>query len=222
MNKKTGVIACIGVFVIIMIMLFSRSCSIRRNEMISETNQIDENGNIIGTSGDSDSNLDENNDEDLGQVDYNDYEEVGSLDSSYDENSNDSSPNGVSEGQKAVDSTEGKSKGSTNVGNVKDSEEKKYEISLKKALKVTVVKSGSCEATVTGKNVYLTDENVYSYCLKLDFTMEDGIETSIDYLCSVFTWNYVNTGDVVTLKYGVDADGNLLVTSLMNSLGTEF
>lgn len=221
MNKKTGVIACIGVFVIIMIMLFSRSCSIRRNEMISETNQIDENGNIIETSGNSDGNLDENNDEDLGQVDYNDYEEVGSLDS-YDENSNDNSTNGVSEGQKTEDSTEGKSKDSTNVGNTKDSEGKKYEISLKKASKVTVVKSGSCEATVIGKNVYLTDENVYSYCLKLDFTMEDGIETSIDYLCSVFTWNYVNTGDVVILKYGVDADGNLLVTSLMNSLGTEF
>ena len=217
MNKKTGVIACIGVFIIIMIMLFSRSCSIRRNEMISETNQIDENGNIIETSGDE-----ESNDEDLGQVDYNDYEEVGSLDSSYDENMNDSSANGVSEGQNASDSIEGKSKSSMDVGNTKDSEEKKYEISLKKASKVTVVKSGSCEATVTGKNVYLTDENVYSYCLKLDFTMEDGIETSIDYLCSVFTWNYVNTGDVVTLKYGVDADGNLLVTSLMNSLGTEF
>ena len=185
--------------------------------MISETNHIDENGNIIGTNDDE-----ENNDEDLGQIDYNDSEEVGSLDSSYDENMNDSSTNGVSEGQKAVDSTEGKSKGSTNAGSAKDSEEKKYEISLKKASKVTVVKSGSCEATVTGKNVYLTDENVYSYCLKLDFTMEDGIETSIDYLCSVFTWNYVNTGDVVTLKYGVDADGNLLVTSLMNSLGTEF
>lgn len=217
MNKRTGIIACIGVFIIIMIMLFSRSCSIRRNEMISETNKIDENGNIIGTSDDE-----ENNDEDLGQVDYNDSEEVGSLDSSYDENMNDSSTNGVSEGQKTADSTEDKSKDSTNVGNTKDSEEKKYEISLKKASKVTVVKSGSCEATVTGKNVYLTDENVYSYCLKLDFTMEDGIETSIDYLCSVFTWNYVNTGDVVTLKYGVDADGNLLVTSLMNSLGTEF
>lgn len=217
MNKRTGIIACIVVFIIIMIMLFSRSCSIRRNEMISETNKIDENGNIIGTSDDE-----ENNDEDLGQVDYNDSEEVGSLDSSYDENMNDSSTNGVSEGQKTADSTEDKSKDSTNVGNTKDSEEKKYEISLKKASKVTVVKSGSCEATVSGKNVYLTDENVYSYCLKLDFTMEDGIETSIDYLCSVFTWNYVNTGDVVTLKYGVDADGNLLVTSLMNSLGTEF
>lgn len=217
MNKRTGIIACIGVFIIIMIMLFSRSCSIRRNEMISETNKIDENGNIIGTNDDE-----ENNDEDLGQIDYNDSEEVGSLDSSYDENMNDSSTNGVSEGQKTADSTEDKSRDSTNVGNTKDSEEKKYEISLKKASKVTIVKSGSCEATVTGKNVYLTDENVYSYCLKLDFTMEDGIETSIDYLCSVFTWNYVNTGDVVTLKYGVDADGNLLVTSLMNSLGTEF
>lgn len=217
MNKKTGIIACIGVFVIIMIMLFSRSCSIRRNEMVSETNKIDEDGNIIGTSGNE-----ESNDEDLGQVDYNDYEEVGSLDSSYDENMNDDSTDEVSEGQSKSDSTEGKSEGSTNAGNTKDSEGKKYEISLKKASKVTVVKSGSCEATITGKNVYLTDENVYSYCLKLDFTMEDGIETSIDYLCSVFTWNYVNTGDVVTLKYGVDADGNLLVTSLMNSLGTEF
>ena len=81
MNKRTGIIACIGVFIIIMIMLFRRSCSIRRNEMISETNKIDENGNIIGTSDDE-----ENNDEDLGQVDYNDSEEVGSLDSSYDEN----------------------------------------------------------------------------------------------------------------------------------------
>ena len=218
MNKRTGVIACIGVFIIIMVMLFSRSCSIRRNEMISETNPIDDNGNIIAEEeGSSDLG------QDLGQVEYDDSEEVGSLDSSdndgFDE---ENTEDGVQENQKSVDNTEKESKGNTAVGSPTDSKEKKYEISLKKASKVTIVKSGSCEATITGKNVYLTDENVYSYCLKLDFTMEDGIETSIDYLCSVFTWNYVNTGDTVTVKYGLDADGNLLVTSLMNAMGTEF
>lgn len=218
MNKRTGVIACIGVFIIIMVMLFSRSCSIRRNEMISETNQIDDNGNIIAEE-DGSSDLGQ----DLGQVEYDDSEEVGSLDTSdNDEFVEENSENKVQENQKNVDSTEKGSKDNTAVGSSTDSKEKKYEISLKKASKVTIVKSGSCEATITGKNVYLTDENVYSYCLKLDFTMEDGIETSIDYLCSVFTWNYVNTGDTVTVKYGLDADGNLLVTSLMNSMGTEF
>lgn len=218
MNKRTGVIACIGVFIIIMVMLFSRSCSIRRNEMISETNQIDDNGNIIAEE-DGSSDLGQ----DLGQVEYNDSEEVGSLDTSdNDEFVEENSENKVQENQKNADSTEKGSKDNTAVGSSTDSKEKKYEISLKKVSKVTIVKSGSCEATITGKNVYLTDENVYSYCLKLDFTMEDGIETSIDYLCSVFTWNYVNTGDTVTVKYGLDADGNLLVTSLMNSMGTEF
>lgn len=218
MNKRTGVIACIGVFIIIMVMLFSRSCSIRRNEMISETNQIDDNGNIIAEE-DGSSDLGQ----DLGQVEYNDSEEVGSLDTSEnDEFVEENSENKVQENQKNADSTEKGSKDNTAVGSHTDSKEKKYEISLKKASKVTIVKSGSCEATITGKNVYLTDENVYSYCLKLDFTMKDGIETSIDYLCSVFTWNYVNTGDTVTVKYGLDADGNLLVTSLMNSMGTEF
>lgn len=218
MNKRTGVIACIGVFIIIMVMLFSRSCSIRRKEMISETNQIDDNGNIIDEEEGS-------NDlgQDLGQVEYNDSEEVGSLDTSEnDKFVEENSENKVQENQKNADSTEKGSKDNTAVGSHTDSKEKKYEISLKKASKVTIVKSGSCEATITGKNVYLTDENVYSYCLKLDFTMEDGIETSIDYLCSVFTWNYVNTGDTVTVKYGLDDDGNLLVTSLMNSIGTEF
>ena len=218
MNKRTGVIACIGVFIIIMVMLFSRSCSIRRNEMISETNQIDDNGNIIAEE-DGSSDLGQ----DLGQVEYDDSEEVGSLDTSdNDKFVEENSENKVQENQKNADSTEKGSKDNTAVGSPTDSKEKKYEISLKKASKVTIVKSGSCEATITGKNVYLTDENVYSYCLKLDFTMEDGIETSIDYLCSVFTWNYVNTGDTVTVKYGLDADGNLLVTSLMNSIGTEF
>ena len=218
MNKRTGVIACIGVFIIIMVMLFSRSCSIRRNEMISETNQIDDNGNIIAEE-DGSSDLGQ----DLGQVEYDDSEEVGSLDTSdNDKFIEENSENKVQENQKNADSTEKGSKDNTAVGSHTDSKEKKYEISLKKASKVTIVKSGSCEATITGKNVYLTDENVYSYCLKLDFTMEDGIETSIDYLCSVFTWNYVNTGDTVTVKYGLDADGNLLVTSLMNSIGTEF
>ena len=218
MNKRTGVIACIGVFIIIMVMLFSRSCSIRRNEMISETNPIDDNGNILDEDeGNSDLG------QDLGQVEYNDSEEVGSLDTSdNDKFVEENSENKVQENQKNVDSTEKGSKDNTAVGSHTDSKEKKYEISLKKASKVTIVKSGSCEATITGKNVYLTDENVYSYCLNLDFTMEDGIETSIDYLCSVFTWNYVNTGDTVTVKYGLDADGNLLVTSLMNAMGTEF
>lgn len=218
MNKRTGVIACIGVFIIIMVMLFSRSCSIRRNEMISETNPIDDNGNIIDEEeGSSDLG------QDLGQVEYDDSEEVGSLDASDNDGFvEENSENEVQGNQKNADNTEKESKGNTAVGSQTDSEEKKYEISLKKASKVTIVKSGSCEATITGKNVYLTDENVYSYCLKLDFTMEDGIETSIDYLCSVFTWNYVNTGDTVTVKYGLDADGNLLVTSLMNAMGTEF
>lgn len=219
MNKRTGVIACIGVFIIIMVMLFSRSCSIRRNEMISETNPIDDNGNIIDEEEEGSNDLGQ----DLGQVEYDDSEEVGSLDTSdNDKFVEENSENKVQENQKNVDSTEKESKDNTAVGSHTDSKEKKYEISLKKASKVTIVKSGSCEATITGKNVYLTDENVYSYCLKLDFTMEDGIETSIDYLCSVFTWNYVNTGDTVTVKYGLDADGNLLVTSLMNSMGTEF
>lgn len=218
MNKRTGVIACIGVFIIIMVMLFSRSCSIRRNEMISETNQIDDNGNIIAEE-DGSSDLGQ----DLGQVEYDDSEEVGSLDTSdNDKFVEENSENNVQENQKNADSTEKGSKDNTAVGSSTDSKEKKYEISLKKASKVTIVKTGSCEATITGKNVYLTDENVYSYCLKLDFIMEDGIETSIDYLCSVFTWNYVNTGDTVTVKYGLDADGNLLITSLMNSMGTEF
>lgn len=218
MNKRTGVIACIGVFIIIMVMLFSRSCSIRRNEMISETNQIDDNGNIIAEE-DGSSDLGQ----DLGQVEYDDSEEVGSLDTSdNDKFVEENSENNVQENQKNADSTEKVSKDNTAVGSSTDSKEKKYEISLKKASKVTIVKTGSCEATITGKNVYLTDENVYSYCLKLDFIMEDGIETSIDYLCSVFTWNYVNTGDTVTVKYGLDADGNLLITSLMNSMGTEF
>lgn len=218
MNKRTGVIACIGVFIIIMVMLFSRSCSIRRNEMISETNPIDDNGNIIAEE-DGSSDLGQ----DLGQVEYDDSEEVGSLDTSdNDEFAEERSENGVQENQNNVDNTEKGSKDNAVVGSSNDSKEKKYEISLKKASKVTIVKTGSCEATITGKNVYLTDENVYSYCLKLDFTMEDGIETSIDYLCSVFTWNYVNTGDTVTVKYGLDADGNLLVTSLMNAMGTEF
>lgn len=218
MNKRTGVIACIGVFIIIMVMLFSRSCSIRRNEMVSETNPIDGNGNIIAEEeGSSDLG------QDLGQVEYDDSEEVGSLVTSDNDGFvEENSENRVQEDQKSADSTEKRSKANTDVGSPTDSKEKKYEISLKKASKVTIVKSGSCEATITGKNVYLTDENVYSYCLKLDFTMEDGIETSIDYLCSVFTWNYVNTGDTVTVKYGLDADGNLLVTSLMNAMGTEF
>lgn len=186
--------------------------------MISETNPIDDNGNIIAEEDDS-SDLGQ----DLGQVEYDDSEEVGSLDTSDNGGlAEDNSENVVQENQNSVDSTEKGSKDNTDVGSPTDSKEKKYEISLKKASKVTIVKSGSCEATITGKNVYLTDENVYSYCLKLDFTMEDGIETSIDYLCSVFTWNYVNTGDTVIVKYGLDADGNLLVTSLVNSMGTEF
>lgn len=186
--------------------------------MISETNPIDGNGNIIAEeegSGDSG--------QDLGQVEYDDSEEVGSIDSSDNDGfAEENTENWVQENQKSVDNTEKGSKGNTDVGSSTDSKEKKYVISLKKASKVTIVKSGSCEATITGKNVYLTDENVYSYCLKLDFIMEDGIEISIDYLCSVFTWNYVNTGDTVTVKYGLDADGNLLVTSLMNAMGTEF
>lgn len=186
--------------------------------MISKTNQINDNGNIIAEE-DGSSDLGQ----DLGQVEYDDSEEVGSLDTSdNDKFVEENSENKVQENQKNADSTEKGSKDNTAVGSHTDSKEKKYEISLKKASKVTIVKSGSCEATITGKNVYLTDENVYSYCLKLDFTMEDGIETSIDYLCSVFTWNYVNTGDTVTVKYGLDADGNLLVTSLMNAMGTEF
>lgn len=219
MNKRTGVIACIGVFIIIMVMLFSRSCSIRRNEMISETNPIGDNGSIIAEEDEGSSDLGQ----DLGQVEYDDSEEVGSLDTlDNDEFVEENSENEVQGNKKNADSTEKGSKDNTDVGSPTDSKEKKYEISLKKASKVTIVKSGSCEATITGKNVYLTDENVYSYCLKLDFTMEDGTETSIDYLCSVFTWNYVNTGDTVTVKYGLDAEGNLLVTSLMNAMGTEF
>ena len=231
MNKRTGIIACAGVFILIMVMLFSRSCSIRRNEMVSETNPIDKNGNIveqgneedtgeIGYAGeDADNVVAEDSENEVGKVGYDDSEEVGSLDgTSVDDKKENVS--GETSSQGSSEQVQGTKEEDT--GNTSSSEEKKYEISLKKASKVTIMKSGSCEATVMGKNVYLTDEYVYSYCLNLNFTMEDGTETSIDYLCSVFTWNCVNTGDTVTLNYGLDADGNLLVKSLMNSLGVEF
>lgn len=92
--------------------------------------------------------------------------------------------------------------------------EGKEEMSLKLVDSLSIVSKASADVLISSKNVYLLDSSVYAYALKLIFPIENTGYKLVDYMCSVTTWNSVNSGDSIHVEYGLDKDDNIIILSL--------
>lgn len=200
-SKKIGMIVCGSILILIICILFMRGCSIRRTETVDGTmgrvttdeeyndqsSGVNQNGTMMKSE----------------QTGYDVPEEVlnGSTDSTLEvvgENN--------SEGYKDESVTTG----------IQESEAKENsdELSLKLVDSLSIVNKASADVLISSKNVYLVDDSVYAYALKLILPVENKGYKLVDYMCSVTTWNSVSSGDSIHVEYGLDEEGYIIILSL--------
>lgn len=78
---------------------------------------------------------------------------------------------------------------------------------------VNIVEKYNTDALVSSKNMYLLDDYIYVYSLKLIMSI-NGEYRVVDYLCSVSSWNAVDVNESIAVEYGVDEGGKIIVLSL--------
>ena len=76
-----------------------------------------------------------------------------------------------------------------------------------------IVENFESDVIISSKNLYLLDNGVYAYSLGLIVPFE-GDYKIIDYMCSLSSWNSVDSGETIHISYGVDSSGNILITSI--------
>lgn len=76
-----------------------------------------------------------------------------------------------------------------------------------------LVETLESDVIISSKNLYLLDSGVYAYSLGLIVPF-GGDYKIIDYMCSLSSWNSVDSGETVHIGYGVDSSGNILITSI--------
>lgn len=76
-----------------------------------------------------------------------------------------------------------------------------------------LVENFESDVIISSKNLYLLDNGVYAYSLGLIVPFE-GDYKIIDYMCSLSSWNSVESGETIHISYGVDSSGNILITSI--------
>lgn len=96
----------------------------------------------------------------------------------------------------------------------KENEVEGKELVLKPASDISVVNRYSSDVLISGKNIYLLDDSIYAYSLKMVLPIEgEGLQV-VDYMCSVATWNSVESGESITVEYGIDSKGKVAILSL--------
>lgn len=76
-----------------------------------------------------------------------------------------------------------------------------------------LVENFESDVIISSKNLYLLDNGVYAYSLGLIVPF-DGDYKIIDYMCSLSSWNSVESGETIHISYGVDSSGNILITGI--------
>jgi hypothetical protein len=98
--------------------------------------------------------------------------------------------------------------------NVSEDGEENSDFSLKLVNSVAIEDKYSSDVLVSSKNVYLVGDSVYAYSLKLILPIDGEGYRVVDYLCSVTTWNSVESGDSLRVEYGLDAEKKVLILSI--------
>lgn len=138
-------------------------------------------------------------------------EEVGNVNESEEEVGNE-----LEEGNESEASSESEMGNETEVGSKTEesaSETNGY-VGMKKVDGYAdLVENFESDVIISSKNLYLLDNGVYAYSLGLIVPFE-GDYKIIDYMCSLSSWNSVESGETIHISYGVDSSGNILITGI--------
>lgn len=88
------------------------------------------------------------------------------------------------------------------------------EVTLKKVDSMDIVEKYSSDALISSKSIYLSDDGSYVYSLSLLIPMGEGYR-SVEYMCSVSSWKAVEMNESISVEYGMDSNGNIIILSLM-------
>ena len=88
------------------------------------------------------------------------------------------------------------------------------EHTLKPVNNVKVLNTYTNDVLVSSKNIFLLDDTTYAYSLRLIVPIENQGYRLVDYLCSVATWNSVESKDSITVQYGIDESGRVIIIGL--------
>lgn len=88
------------------------------------------------------------------------------------------------------------------------------EVTLKKVDSMDIVEKYSSDALISSKSIYLSDDGSYAYSLSLLIPMGEGYR-SVEYMCSVSSWKAVEMNESISVEYGMDSSGNIIILSLM-------
>lgn len=69
------------------------------------------------------------------------------------------------------------------------------------------------DALVSSKKMYLLDDSSYVYSLELLFPVGSEYRT-VKYLCSVASWNSVSMNESISVEYGLDDHGRVIILGL--------
>lgn len=88
------------------------------------------------------------------------------------------------------------------------------EVTLKKVDSMDIVEKCSSDALISSKSIYLSDDGSYVYSLSLLIPLGEGYR-SVEYMCSVSSWKAVEMNESISVEYGMDSNGNIIILSLM-------
>lgn len=88
------------------------------------------------------------------------------------------------------------------------------EVTLKKVDSMDIVEKYSSDALISSKSIYLSDDGSYVYSLSLLIPLGEGYR-SVEYMCSVSSWKAVEMNESISVEYGMDSNGNIIILSLM-------
>lgn len=88
------------------------------------------------------------------------------------------------------------------------------EVTLKKVDSMDIVEKYSSDALISSKSIYLSDDGSYAYSLSLLIPLGEGYR-SVEYMCSVSSWKAVEMNESISVEYGMDSNGNIIILSLM-------
>lgn len=88
------------------------------------------------------------------------------------------------------------------------------EVTLKKVDSMDIVEKYSSDALISSKSIYLSDDGSYVYSLSLLIPLGEGYR-SVEYMCSVSSWKAVEMNESISVEYGMDNNGNIIILSLM-------
>ena len=87
------------------------------------------------------------------------------------------------------------------------------ELNLVRKSEVNLISEDTQDVLISSKDIYLTNTGSYAYSISMILPVQ-GTYRVVNYLCSVKTWNSLESGQSISVTYGIDEAGNVLIEGL--------